>query len=274
MEEYKKLEQAVYFLKNQGIKSPEIGIVLGTGLGKLTDLIEIEKTIDYREIPNFPLSTVEFHSGKLIYGTLGDKKVLAMQGRFHMYEGYSASEVVFPIRVLKMLGVKFMVLTNAAGGINLSYEKGQLILIDDHINLLPDNPLIGRNIDKLGVRFPDMSAPYSNSGNELLMAVAEAFDYNLQNGVYAAVIGPNLETRAEYRFLKTIGVDLVGMSTVPEVIAANHMNLPCVAISIVTDLCDPDNLEEANIGDIIANAGIGEKILIKLIPSFLQKLKV
>ena len=201
MEEYKKLEQAVYFLKNQGIKSPEIGIVLGTGLGKLTDLIEIEKTIDYREIPNFPLSTVEFHSGKLIYGTLGDKKVLAMQGRFHMYEGYSASEVVFPIRVLKMLGVKFMVLTNAAGGINLSYEKGQLILIDDHINLLPDNPLIGRNIDKLGVRFPDMSAPYSNSGNELLMAVAEAFDYNLQNGVYAAVIGPNLETRAEYRFL-------------------------------------------------------------------------
>ncbi len=202
MEEYKKLEQAVYFLKNQGIKSPEIGIVLGTGLGKLTDLIEIEKTIDYREIPNFPLSTVEFHSGKLIYGTLGDKKVLAMQGRFHMFEGYSASEVVFPIRVLKMLGVKFMVLTNAAGGINLSYEKGQLILIDDHINLLPDNPLIGRNIDKLGVRFPDMSAPYSNSGNELLMAVAEAFDYNLQNGVYAAVIGPNLETRAEYRFLK------------------------------------------------------------------------
>ena len=167
-----------------------------------------------------------------------------------------------------------MVLTNAAGGINLSYEKGQLILIDDHINLLPDNPLIGRNIDKLGVRFPDMSAPYSNSGNELLMAVAEAFDYNLQNGVYAAVIGPNLETRAEYRFLKTIGADLVGMSTVPEVIAANHMNLPCVAISIVTDLCDPDNLEEANIGDIIANAGIGEKILIKLIPSFLQKLKV
>jgi purine-nucleoside phosphorylase len=274
MEEYKKLEQAVYFLKNQGIKSPEIGIVLGTGLGKLTDLIEIEKTIDYREIPNFPLSTVEFHSGKLIYGTLGDKKVLAMQGRFHMFEGYSASEVVFPIRVLKMLGVKFMVLTNAAGGINLSYEKGQLILIDDHINLLPDNPLIGRNIDKLGVRFPDMSAPYSNSGNELLMAVAEAFDYNLQNGVYAAVIGPNLETRAEYRFLKTIGADLVGMSTVPEVIAANHMNLPCVAISIVTDLCDPDNLEEANIGDIIANAGIGEKILIKLIPSFLQKLKV
>jgi len=274
MEEYKKLEQAVYFLKNQGIKSPEIGIVLGTGLGKLTDLIEIEKTIDYREIPNFPLSTVEFHSGKLIYGTLGDKKVLAMQGRFHMFEGYSASEVVFPIRVLKMLGVKFMVLTNAAGGINLSYEKGQLILIDDHINLLLDNPLIGRNIDKLGVRFPDMSAPYSNSGNELLMAVAEAFDYNLQNGVYAAVIGPNLETRAEYRFLKTIGADLVGMSTVPEVIAANHMNLPCVAISIVTDLCDPDNLEEANIGDIIANAGIGEKILIKLIPSFLQKLKV
>ena len=274
MEEYKKLEQAVYFLKNQGIKSPEIGIVLGTGLGKLTDLIEIEKTIDYREIPNFPLSTVEFHSGKLIYGTLGDKKVLAMQGRFHMFEGYSASEVVFPIRVLKMLGVKFMVLTNAAGGINLSYEKGQLILIDDHINLQPDNPLIGRNIDKLGVRFPDMSAPYSNSGNELLMAVAEAFDYNLQNGVYAAVIGPNLETRAEYRFLKTIGADLVGMSTVPEVIAANHMNLPCVAISIVTDLCDPDNLEEANIGDIIANAGIGEKILIKLIPSFLQKLKV
>ena len=274
MEEYKKLQQAVEYLKNQGINAPDIGIVLGTGLGKLTELIEVEKSINYSDIPNFPLSTVEFHSGKLHYGELGGKKILAMQGRFHMYEGYSANDVVFPIRAMKMLGIKLIMLTNAAGGINLSYEKGQLILLDDHINLLPDNPLLGQNIDKLGDRFPDMSAPYDKVANALLMDCAKGLQYNLEKGVYASVTGPNLETRAEYRFLKTIGADLVGMSTVPEVIAASHMKLPCVAISIVTDLCDPDNLEVANIEDIISNAGIGEQTLLKIVPRFIEKLKV
>lgn len=274
MEEYKKLEEATEFLKSQGIDSPGIGIVLGTGLGQLTELIGIEKTINYSEIPNFPLSTVEFHSGKLHYGTLGGKKILAMQGRFHIYEGYSASEVVFPIRVMEMLGIKLIMLTNAAGGVNLSYEKGQLILLDDHINLLPDNPLMGSNIDQLGDRFTDMSAPYNNAAGTLLTDIAKSLEYNLLKGVYASVTGPNLETRAEYRFLKTIGADLVGMSTVPEVIAANHMKLPCVAISIVTDLCDPENLEVANIEDIIANAVVGEQTLLKIVSSFIEKLEV
>ncbi len=274
MEEYKKLEEAKEFLKNHGIDSPEIGIVLGTGLGKLTELIEIEKTINYSEIPNFPLSTLEFHSGKLHYGVLGGKKILAMQGRFHMYEGYSASEVVFPIRVMKMLGIKLIMLTNSAGGINLSYEKGQLILLDDHINLLPDNPLMGPNIDQLGDRFPDMSVPYNNAAGTLLTKIAQSLEYKLLKGIYASVTGPNLETRAEYRFLRTIGADLVGMSTVPEVIAANHMKLPCIAISIVTDLCDPENLEVAKIEDIIANAGVGEQTLLKIVPIFIQKLEV
>lgn len=271
MEEYNKLEKAVEYLINQGFSSPDIGIVLGTGLSKLKDLMEIEKSIDYSDIPFFPLSTVEFHTGKLHYGALKGKKIIAMEGRFHMYEGYSAREVVFPIRVMKMLGVKLVILTNAAGGINLSYDKGQLILLDDHINLLPDNPLMGPNIDQLGERFPDMSEPYSNTANTLFSSVAASQNYDLKKGVYASVTGPNLETRAEYRFLRNIGADLVGMSTVPEVIAANHMKLPCIAISIVTDLCDPENLETVNIEEIIENATLGEQTLLKIVPAFIEQ---
>jgi purine-nucleoside phosphorylase len=239
------------FIKSRGVESPEVGIVLGTGLGQLVNEMEIIASISYEDIPNFPISTVEFHAGRLIYGKLSGKYVLAMQGRFHYYEGYSFQQITFPVRVMKLLGVKSLLLSNAAGGVNLDFKKGDLIMIDDHINLLPSNPLIGKNIDALGVRFPDMSTPYSPFLNKMIEKAASIHNVKIKKGVYAAVMGPNLETRAEYRFLKIIGADLVGMSTVPEVIVANHMNLPCAAISVVTDECDPDNLKPVDIQEII-----------------------
>lgn len=261
---FEKFEETVSFLKNHGIDQPEIGIVLGTGLGKLVNEIQIIRELEYSSIPNFPLATVEFHKGHLIYGMLKGRKVLAMQGRFHFYEGYNLRQVTFPIRVMKLLGVKWLLLSNAAGALNLDFKKGDLMMIDDHINLLPDNPLIGANVDKLGPRFPDMSSPYSGEINHKMMEAAKAAGINLRKGVYVAVSGPNLETRAEYRFLRVIGADAVGMSTVPEVIVANHMGLPCAAISVLTDECDPDNLEPADINDIIETAGKAEDQLIRL----------
>ncbi len=268
--EINKIQEAADFIKSKGFADAEFGIVLGTGLGKLVHEIDIKWELEYEDIPNFPVSTVEFHSGKLIYGSLAGKNVLAMQGRFHLYEGYAAHEVVFPIRVMKLLGIDKLIVTNAAGGINLNFEKGDLVIIDDHINLLTGNPLIGKNMDELGPRFPDMSAPYSVEMQNEFSKIAELKAIKLNTGVYAAVTGPNLETRAEYRFLRTIGADLVGMSTVPEVIAANHMGMHCLAISIVTDICDPDNLEAINIDEIIANAGIGEQKILQLIPEFVK----
>ncbi len=272
MSEIEKLQQAVKHIQTLHETSPDIGIVLGTGLSQLKDLMDIDWEINYEDIPNFPVSTVEFHSGKLLYGSIEGKRILAMEGRFHLYEGYSAKEVVFPIRVLKLLGIKKLIITNAAGGINLDYKKGALVLIEDHINLQNDNPLLGENIDSLGERFPDMSAPYSNNMMERFSAAAAMHNISIKTGVYAAVTGPNLETRAEYKYLKTIGADLVGMSTIPEVIAANHMGLPCIALSIVTDLCDPEHLEVVNIQDIISNAKIGEQQLLKIIPQFIKSL--
>ncbi|HYG38911.1 MAG TPA: purine-nucleoside phosphorylase [Cytophagales bacterium] len=249
-----KIKETAAFLADKKISNPETGIVLGTGLGQFADKIEVITSIDYKDIPHFPLATVEFHTGKLIFGKVGNKKVLTMQGRFHYYEGYSMQEIVFPIRVMKLLGIKHLLLSNASGGINLSFKKGDIIIIDDHINLLPSNPLVGKNIDELGPRFPDMSQPYSSRLNDLLEKVAKEQNLNLKKGVYVSVPGPNLETRAEYRFLKTIGADMVGMSTVPEVIAANHMGLPCAAVSVITDECDPDNLKAVSIQEIIATA--------------------
>ncbi len=266
-----KVKQTVEFLESRGIRSAEIGIVLGTGLGKLVNEINTDKVIEYTEIPNFPLATVEFHSGKLIYGKLEGKTVLAMQGRFHYYEGYSLQEITFPIRVMKLLGIKYLLLSNAAGAMNPDFRKGSLMLIDDHINLLPDNPLRGRNYDELGPRFPDMSQPYSRQLNDKLEKIAKQNNIELNKGVYVAVTGPNLETRAEYRFLRTIA-DAVGMSTVPEVIVANHMNIPCAAISVLTDECDPDNLAPANIKDIIETAGKAEMKLIKLFSALIGEL--
>ncbi|MBK7173473.1 MAG: purine-nucleoside phosphorylase [Bacteroidales bacterium] len=261
---FNRIKETADFLQHKGMIAPEIGIVLGTGLGKLINEIDILQQLDYSDIPHFPLATVEFHKGKLIYGNLGNKKVLAMQGRFHFYEGYSFQEVTFPIRVMKLMGIKWLLLSNAAGAMNPAYRKGDLMLLDDHINLLPGNPLIGSNIDELGPRFPDMSRPYSQKINQLLRDLAVKLNIPLHQGVYVAVSGPNLETRAEYRFLRTIGADAVGMSTVPEVITANHMNMPCAAISVLTDECDPDNLLPADIDDIIKTAGLAEEKLIRL----------
>ena len=242
------------YLIEKNISQPEIGIVLGTGLEKLLSYIDVKKIIPYSEIPNFPVSTVEFHKGNLIYGTMGDKNVLVMQGRFHGYEGYTMQQIVFPIRVMKLLGVQKLFLSNAAGGINLNFKKGDLVLIDDHINMLYGNPLSGKNFDELGSRFTDMSEPYNLQLKSLLQEKAAQLNVELKKGVYAAVHGPSLETKAEYRYLKIIGADMVGMSTVPEVIAANHMQLPCVAISVITDECDPNNLHPVNIEEIIAVA--------------------
>ncbi len=261
----KLLHATKQFLLDRGITDATIGIVLGTGLHKILDSIEVLQSLPYREIPNFPISTVEFHKGNLVYGLLAGKHVLIMQGRFHYYEGYSMQQLVFPVRVMKLLGIKSLFLTNAAGGVNLNYKKGDLVLLDDHINLQNGNPLIGHNEEELGGRFPDMSQPYSPFLNQCLKDKAASLAIELKTGVYAAVNGPNLETRAEYRYLKTIGADLVGMSTVPEVIAANHCQLACAAISIVTDECDPENLAPLNIAEIIKVAAkADEKVAILL----------
>jgi purine-nucleoside phosphorylase len=259
----KELNQAIEYLKKQGIISPQIGIVLGTGLGKIIDEIQVEKIIEYSDIPHFPLSTVEFHKGRLIYGNLEGKKILAMQGRFHYYEGYTLQQVTFPIRVMKLLGIQYLLLSNAAGALNLNFKKGSLMLITDHINFLPDNPLRGINDDKLGPRFPDMSQPYSKTLNDLFIRIAHEKRVTLHQGVYVAVSGPNFETRAEYRMFNQFA-DAVGMSTVPEVIVAKHMILPCAAISVLTDECDPDNIQPADIDEILAAAGKAEMELIKL----------
>ncbi len=256
-----QLTEAKDFLIAHKISQPDIGIVLGTGLHELINQVQIEQTIPYSEIPGFPDATVEFHKGNLVYGTMGNKIVLIMQGRFHAYEGYSMQQIVFPIRMMKLLGIKQLLLSNAAGGINLNFKKGDLVLLDDHINLQSGNPLTGKNYDQLGDRFPDMSNPYNTELNNLLIRKAIDLEIDLKEGVYAAVNGPNLETRAEYRYLKIIGADMVGMSTVPEVITANQMHLPCAAISVITDECDPDHLKPVNIAEIIEVAGNADKKL-------------
>lgn len=267
-----KINETVSFLNEKGFNNPEIGIVLGTGLGQLINEIEVEHSIDYSEIPHFPEATVEFHSGKLILGTLENKKVVVMQGRFHMYEGYSFEEITYPIRVFKKLGVSTLLLSNAAGAINLDYKKSDLMLIDDHINLQGGSPLLGKNLDELGPRFVDMAEPYSFKLNNILKDVANQQNIQLHEGVYVSVVGPQLETRAEYRYLGRIGADAVGMSTVPEVIVANHMNLPCAAVSVLTDECDPDNLQKVKIEEIIEAANQAEPKMIALFKGLIQKL--
>ena len=265
-----QLTTAKNFLISKGFEKPETGIVLGTGLHQLLHEIDIRQSIPYSEIPGFPVSTVAFHKGNLIYATVNNKNVLIMQGRFHAYEGHAMEEIVFPIRVMKLLGVQQLFLSNAAGGINLNFKKGDLVLVEDHINLLYSNPLSGKNADELGPRFTDMSEPYDTSLKNLLQQKAKMLDIELKKGVYAAVNGPNLETKAVYRYLKIIGADMVGMSTVPEVIAANHMKLPCTAVSVITDECDPDNLKPIDIKEIIEIAGIADKKLSRL---FLEVIK-
>lgn len=259
---YEKIKQSADFIRQQGVSAPEIGIILGTGLGSMVDHINIELSIDYKDIPNFPIATVEFHSGKLIYGELGGKKVLVMNGRFHFYEGYSLQEVTFPVRVMKLLGIETLFVSNACGAVNLDYKPASLMIIDDHINMLPGNPLAGANISKLGPRFIDLSRPYTPELIEKMEQIAVKNNIDINKGVYVAWIGPSMETRAEYRFIKTMGADVVGMSTVPEVIVANHMEMKVAAISVVTDICDPDNLKAIEIDDILANAALAEKDLV------------
>jgi purine-nucleoside phosphorylase len=261
------------FLMNKGIKTkPVVGIVLGTGLGALVNKIEVELTIPYTVIPHFPQATVEFHKGNLLYGKIGGVQVIAMQGRFHYYEGYSMQQITFPVRVMKALGVETLLLSNAAGGMNLNYNKGDLILIDDHINMLPDNPLRGLSDPSLGERFVDMSAPYNLSLQQLMLQKAKSQNIPLHQGIYVAVMGPNLETRAEYRWLRSTGADMVGMSTVPEVIVANQIGLKCLAVSVITDECDPDNLKPVNIAEIIEVAGKADEKLSTLFVSLIEGL--
>ncbi|MEE9407542.1 MAG: purine-nucleoside phosphorylase [Polaribacter sp.] len=270
-QQQQQLTETIDFLKSAGITSPKIGIVLGTGLGKLVDEISIEKEISYSDIPNFPVATVEFHSGKLIYGKLSGKKVLVMAGRFHLYEGYNAWEVTYGIRTMHGLGIKNLLVSNAAGAINLSYKKGDLMLIEDHINLQGSSPLAFRGANKFGNIFADMLEPYSKELNAKISDIAKKQNILLHKGVYTSVLGPQLETRAEYRMLQIFETDAVGMSTVPEVIVAKQLNLPCAAISVLTDECDPKNLQPVDIAEIIAIAGKAEP---KMITLFKEVLKI
>lgn len=264
---YHLIDDTVSFIRHRiGDFIPEFGIILGTGLGKLVNEIEVEYQIMYANIPNFPISTVEFHTGKLIFGTLNGRKVVAMQGRLHYYEGYNMQEITFPVRVLKDLGIKKLFVSNASGSLNENIKKGDIGIIDDHINLLPDNPLRGSNDERYGHRFPDMSAPYDKKMQEQALAIAENLGVKAHRVVYVSTPGPNLETRAEYRYMRLIGGDIVGMSTVPEVIVANHMQLPVFAISVVTDEGFHENLQPVSLQEIV-------KVAAKVEPKMTQVLK-
>lgn len=267
-----KMNEAYAYLKSYLTEIPETGIILGTGLGALVDEIEIRHAIDYPQIPHFPVSTVESHKGRLILGTLAGKEVVVMQGRFHYYEGYSAQELTFPIRVLKLLGIKRLFISNASGGLNPNFSISDLMVLDDHINLLPEHPLRGKNEDSLGPRFPDMSEAYDPELIQLAFEVADKIGIKLQKGVYAAVQGPTLETKAEYKYIRTIGADAVGMSTVPENIVARHMNIPVFAISVITDLGVPNRIQEVSLQDVLNAAGIAEPRMTALIKEMVKAL--
>lgn len=268
----KQLDESTAYLQSKGFDSPEIGIVLGTGLGKLANEIENPIEAHYNHIPFFPLATVEFHSGKLIYGTLEGKKTVVMQGRFHLYEGYDFLDITYPIRVMHQLGIKNLFISNAAGAINLNFKKGDMMLIEDHINLQGSSPLAFKRVGQFGDRFTDMSEPYDMAMREKLVEIAKKEGITLRQGVYASVVGPQLETKAEYRMLKIIGADAVGMSTVPEVIVANHLRLPIVAVSVLTDECDPDNLKPVNIEEIIEIAENTEPKMVRLFRELVKTL--
>lgn len=267
-----KVKETVSFLEENGFSGAETGIILGTGLGELVHNIEITHELSYREIPHFPVSTVEFHKGKLLRGTLEGKEIIAMQGRFHYYEGYSMPQLVFPVRVMHQMKVKRLLISNAGGNMNKDWKKGEIMLINDHINMLPDGPLRGKEAAEFGNIFVDMGRPYDEEINEKLRRIAKQENIPLREGVYTAVMGPNLETRAEYRFLRNIGADVVGMSTIPEVIAANQIGLPVAAVSVMTDDCDPDNLAPIDIEDILATAKEAEKDLVALFKKLVGQL--
>lgn len=246
-----QFKESAAFIQSQTKVKPSIGIILGTGLGGLVKEIKVLDEIPYEQIPNFPVSTVESHSGKLIFGELGGKQVVAMQGRFHYYEGYSLQQVTFPVRVMKFLGIERLFVSNASGGVNPDFEIGEIMIQNDHINLFPGNPLIGKNLDELGPRFPDMSEPYDHAMIELALQIAKENNIKVSVGTYAGLTGPTLETPAEYQYVRNTGADAVGMSTVPEVIVARHMEIPCFAISIITDLGVKGKIQKVSLQDVI-----------------------
>lgn len=264
--------EAASFIKERLPIEPEYLLILGTGLGQLAEEMTVELELPYEEIPHFPVSTVESHAGNLLMGNLGGKSVMAMQGRFHYYEGYSMNQIVFPVRIAKMLGIQTLLVSNACGGLNPNYERGDIMLINDHINFLGDNPLIGPNDPNLGPRFPDMSQPYT----ERLLSTAEQValdeDIKIHQGVYLAVSGPMLETKAEYRYMRQLGADVVGMSTVPEVIAAIHMSMEVLGISVITDECFPDSLEPVSLDDVLEAAAMAEPHLTRIVVGVLERL--
>ena len=266
------IKQTADHLKEKTNFKPQIGIILGTGLGGLVKEINIAHAISYEDIPNFPVSTVEGHKGQLIFGDLGGKRVVAMQGRFHFYEGYSMNELVFPVRVMKFLGIEKLMVSNASGGVNPDFEIGDIMLISDHINLFPTNPLMGPNMNELGPRFPDMSQAYSKDILKTAEEVAKELDIYVVKGIYAGLSGPTLETPAEYQYVRNVGADAVGMSTVPEVIAANHAGIKCCALSVLTDECDPDDLKPIDIQEIITIAKKAEKKLVLLVKEFFKSI--
>lgn len=270
---HEKIEDAVAEIRKHWDKTPHAGVILGTGLGSLVKEIEVEVTIDYGDIPHFPSSTAISHAGRLVCGTLAGLPIVAMEGRMHMYEGYPLKMITLPVRVMKALGAELLVVSNACGGMNPNYRCGDIMIIEDHINLMGDNPLIGINDDRLGPRFPDMCEPYQQPLVDRALAIARKEDIVAHKGVFVAVAGPNLETRAEYRFLRTIGADVVGMSTVPEVIVAVHCGLRVVGFSIITDMCLPDALKPANVEEIIAVANGAEPHLTTLVKGVLAEEK-
>jgi len=269
---YDQIQESVQFIRSQWQGTAKVGIVLGTGLGNLAKQIQADVTFPYEEIPNFPRSTVETHAGNLVVGTLNGVPVAAMEGRFHAYEGYDPAQITFPVRVLKALGAEILVVSNACGGMNPQYQQGDIMVIEDHINLLGINPLVGINDDRLGPRFPDMCEPYDKQLIDLALEVARKENFVAHKGVYVAVLGPNLETRAEYRFLRGIGADVVGMSTVPEVLVALHSGMKVLGLSIVTDMALPDALKPAVVSEIIAVANAAEPKLTKIVCGVLSSL--
>ena len=266
------IKQTSDYLKNKIEEIPNTAIILGTGLGELANEIDNKTEIPYAEIPNFPVSTVEGHSGKLIIGTLGGKRILAMQGRFHFYEGYSMKEVTFPVRVFQALGVKYLFVSNAAGGMNPSFDIGDIMLIEDHINMFPEHPLRGKNYDELGTRFPDMSEAYDKKLRMMAMQIANEKNIKLQHGVYVGVQGPTFETPAEYQFFRVIGGDAVGMSTVPEVIVANHAKMKVLAFSIITDLGVPGKIVEVSHEEVQEAAKIAQPKMAEIMRTIVQKI--
>jgi purine-nucleoside phosphorylase len=265
------IDQAVAAIRRHWTGTPSVGIILGTGLGSVAGQIATEATIDYATIPHFPRSTTPGHTGQLVCGRLEGRTVVAMEGRFHAYEGYSQRQITFPVRVMRALGADLLIVSNACGGMNPQYAQGDIMVIEDHINLMNGNPLIGVNDDRLGPRFPDMCAPYDRALIDRALAIARRENFVAHKGVYVAVTGPNLETRAEYRFLRLIGADVVGMSTVPEVLVAVHAGMRVLGLSIVTDLCLPDALKPANIHEILATAAAAEPTLRKIVLGVLSQ---